>query len=141
MEIRKFEEKDIKETYDLLNELYSNGIEYNIFVEKYKECLKNEKFYGIVAKENSKIVGVLTSRIINRLVKSKDILFIDDLIVDKDHRNKGIGKLLLKTAIDYAQKMNCQTVELTSYIDNINAHRFYENNGLIKKHYKFKKNF
>lgn len=141
MKIRKFEEKDIKEIYNLLNELYSNEIKYEIFVKKYKECLTNEKFYCIIAEENSKVIGVLTSRVIDRLVKTKEIFFIDDFIVDKDYRNRGIGSSLLKTAIDYAQKINCQTVELTTYIDNINAQKFYENNGLSKKHYNYKKKF
>ncbi len=139
--IRKLELKDIEEVFELLNELYENKIEYSIFIEKYKESLKDDKFYGIVAIENNKVVGVLISRIINRLAKKKNILFIDDLIVNEKYRNTGVGKLLIQNAVDYAVSKNCESLELTSLISNTNAHRFYENNGFEKRQYKFKKRF
>ena len=139
MIIRKFEAKDIDQAYNLLNELYENEIQYPIFTRKYEECLNDNNFYGIIAEEDGKVVGVLVSRLINRLVKTKSILFIDDLIVDKNYRSNGIGRLLLQDAIDYAIKNDCETVELTSYITNENSHRFYQNNGFKKQHYKFKK--
>lgn len=139
MSIRKLEKGDIEQVYKLLNELYDSKIEYDIFVKKYNEALKDKSFYGIVMEENSIIVGVLISRIINRLVKSKDILFVDDFIVHKNYRNNGIGKMLLQNAIDYAKVRNCQTVELTSYIYNENAHRFYEKMGFEKRYFGFRK--
>lgn len=139
MIIRKLELKDLEQTYSLLNELYKNKIQYDIYVKKYQESLQDNNFYGIVAEENGKIMGVLISRLINRLVKTKNILFIDDLIVNEDCRNCGIGKLLIQNAINYAIAKDCETVELTSYITNDNAHRFYENNGFAKQAYKLKK--
>lgn len=139
--IRKLELKDIEEVFELLNELYENKIEHSIFIEKYKESLKDDKFYGIVAIENNKVVGVLISHIINRLAKKKNILFIDDLIVNEKNRNAGVGKLLIQNAVDYAVSKDCESLELTSVISNTNAHRFYENNGFEKRQYKFKKYF
>lgn len=46
---RKIELKDLQQVFNLLNELYDNKIEYPIFDEKYKHCLNDELFYGIVA--------------------------------------------------------------------------------------------
>lgn len=123
----------------MLDELYENKIEYSKFTQKYKESLEDNSFYGIVTIENNKVVGVLISRIINRLAKKKNILFIDDLIVNEKCRNIGIGKLLIQTATAYAISKDCGALELTSMIQNINAHRFYENNGFEKRQYKFKK--
>lgn len=139
MVVRKFELKDLKQCFELLNQLYKNKIEYVIFSEKYKENLENNLFYGIVAEENEKIIGVLTARVINRLVKARNILFVDDLIIDQNYRTHGIGKRLLQNAIDYATQKDCETIELKCYITNKNAHKFYENNGLEKSHYTFKK--
>ena len=134
MLIRKIEMKDLDEVYKLLNELYENKIGYNVFIEKYKNSLDGNDFYGIVAEENNKIFGTLIARIVNRLVKSQNTLFVDE-----KNRQMGIGKMLLQNAIDYAKKKSCETLELTSYIPNESAHKFYENNGLIKHSYKFKK--
>lgn len=137
--IRKLELKDLEEVFELLDELYENKIEYSIFVQKYKASLKDNSFYGIVATEDNKVVGVLISRIINRLAKKKNILFIDDLIVNREHRNTGIGKLLIQDATNYAISKDCGALELTSMIENVNAHKFYENNDFEKRQYKFKK--
>ena len=139
MEIRKIKLEDLDSVFELLNELYENKIEHSKFTQKYKESLEDSSFYGIVAIEENKVDGVLTSRVINRLAKKKNILFIDDLIVNEQCRNTGIGKLLIQTATTYAISKDCGALELTSMIQNINAHRFYENNGFDKRQYKFKK--
>ncbi len=135
MIIRKLELKDLEEVF----ELYENKIDYSIFTQKYKTILKDNNFYGIVAIEDNKVVGVLISRVINRLAKKKNILFIDDLIVNEKYRNTGIGKLLIQDATNYAKSKDCGALELTSMIENVNAHKFYENNGFEKRQYKFKK--
>ena len=140
MKIRNTKLEDLDDVFELLNELYENKIEYFEFAKKYKESLENSNFYEIVAIEKNKVVGVLISRVISMLAKKKNILFIDDLIVNENCRNKGIGKLLIKTATTYAISRDCGALELTSMIQNINAHRFYENNGFEKRQYKFKKN-
>lgn len=76
-----------------------------------------------------------------RIANKKNILFIDDLIVNEKNTNAGIGKLLIQNAVDYAVSKDCESLELTSLISNTNAHRFYENNGFEKRQYKFKKFF
>jgi PhnO protein len=139
MEIRKIEIGDLDGVYKLLNDLYSNKLKYEIFAKIYKEKVFDNNSYYIVAVSNGKIVGVLTSEIQTKLHREKKQSFIEDLIVDKDYRNNGIGKELLQNAIEYAKKQDCEVIELTSYLQNDDAHRFYENNGFIKHSYKFKK--
>lgn len=139
MKIRNLESNDMDQSYKLLNELYDNQIEYDIFENKYNNSLSDNNFYGIVAEENGIILGVLISRVVNRLVKSKDILFIDDIIVNKDCRSNGIGSLLLRNAINFAKEQNCETIELKSYISNEKSHKLYEKIGFKKLHYAFKK--
>lgn len=139
MKIRKLELNDIEQVYKLLNELYDNKIVYEIFVNKYKNSLNDNNFYGIVAEKDGIILGVLISRIFNRLVKSKNILFVDDLIVNKDYRSMGIGNNLLQNAISYGKEQNCEVIELKCYITNESAHKFYEKIGFKRQHYGFKK--
>ncbi len=138
MEIRRIESKDLDAVFELLNELYENKIKYDIFSKIYKEKLNDNNAYYIVAIENDKIVGVLISEIRSQLHRAKKSSFIDDLIVNKDYRNRGIGKLLIEDAVRYAKELDCEVIELTSYLLNENAHRFYERNGFKKHSYKFK---
>lgn len=138
MEIRKFTINDLDDVFELLNQLYENKLKYESFREIYISKLNDENSYYIVATENDKVIGVLTSELQVKLHRAKKQSFVEDLIVDKDYRNKGVGKALLQNAVDYAKNNDCEVIELTSYIDNENAHRFYENNNFIKHSYKFK---
>lgn len=138
MEIRRITLNDLDRVFELLNELYENKLKYEIFERSYKLKLNDENSYYIVAIEDNKIIGVLTSELQVKLHRAKKQSFIEDLIVDKDHRSKGVGKALLENAVEYAKNNDCEVIELTSYIKNENAHKFYENNNFIKHSYKFK---
>lgn len=138
MEIRKIALNDLNRVFELLNELYENKLKYNKFKEIYKLKLNDTNSYYIVAILDNKIVGVLTSEIQVKLHRERKQSFIEDLIVDKEYRNQGIGKVLLEDAVNYAKSNDCEVIELTSYINNEDAHRFYENNKFIKHSYKFK---
>lgn len=138
MQIRKIELEDLDNVFYLLNELYGNKLKYDKFKEIYKLKLEDKNSYYIVAVIDNKIVGVLTSEINVQLHRERKQCFVEDLIIDKEYRNKGIGKALLQNAVDYAKENDCEVIELTSYIENENAHRFYEKNKFIKHSYKFK---
>ena len=49
MEIRMIKLEDLDSVFKLLDELYENKIEYSKFTQKYKDSLKDNSFYGIVA--------------------------------------------------------------------------------------------
>ncbi len=138
MDIRKARIEDKDEIFVLLNQLYENKIKYEIFSKIYETKWNNENSYYIVAIKDNKIVGVLIMEVFIQLHRAKKTSFIDDLIVKEEYRNKGIGKLLLQNAISYAKQQDCEVIELTSFLSNENAHRFYENNGFKKHSIKFK---
>lgn len=138
LKIRKITLDDLDRVYELMNILYKGKLKYDRFKEIYKLKLQDKNSYYIVAIENDNIVGVLTSELQEKLHREKLQLFIEDLIVEESKRNNGIGSSLLKNAINYAKNNNCEVVELTSYKDEIKAHKFYENNGFINHSIKFK---
>ncbi len=139
MEIRRITLNDLEKVFEIMKQLYKESLNYDKFQEIYKLKLTDENSYYVVAIENKQIVGILTAELQMKLHRVKKQIFIEDLIVDENFRNRGIGKELLQNAINYADDKACDVVELTSYIDNEKAHKFYENNGFIKHSYKFKK--
>lgn len=139
MEIRKITLNDLEKVFEIMKQLYKEALKFEKFQEIYKLKLTDENSYYIVAVENEQIVGILTAELQTKLHREKKQIFIEDLVVDEKCRNRGIGKELLQNAINYAKSNDCDIVELTSYIDNEKAHKFYENNGFIKHSYKFKK--
>lgn len=55
----------------------------------------------------------------------------DNVIIDKEHRSKGIGKMLLDWIEAEAIKAGCKTLMLDAYTKNTEAHRFYEREGFV----------
>jgi ribosomal protein S18 acetylase RimI-like enzyme len=58
---------------------------------------------------------------------------LNDLYVDKDYRKQGIGKKLIKTAMEFAKNDNAKFVELSTAIDNYTAQSVYEKIGFKKQ--------
>jgi GNAT superfamily N-acetyltransferase len=66
---------------------------------------------------------------------------IGGLVVDRVHRRKGIGSLLMAQAEAWAQTQGCSLVRLSSSSTRTASHRFYEGLGYtnIKTQYSFGK--
>ena len=95
----------------LISFYIDNGLEFD---ENKGYFGKNVKSYVILEKEQ--VIGALSISI----YKNKN--FIETLAVDKEHRHKGYGKLLLKKAIK----------ELEKPIYTIStADKFYLKNGFV----------
>ena len=49
--------------------------------------------------------------------------YIEDVVVEKKYRKKGIGKFLLNVLLKYAKKKSCYKIVLESKKKNINFYR------------------
>jgi Acetyltransferases len=69
----------------------------------------------------------------------KSIGFIENVVTDASYRRKGIGKIVVENAIEYAKEQNCYKVVLHSGNKRVEAYKFYEAIGFdstSKKHLK-----
>jgi GNAT superfamily N-acetyltransferase len=60
------------------------------------------------------------------------VIYVDDLVTAAAHRSRGYGKALLAWLVEEAKRQGCQYLELDSGLKRVDAHRFYERNGLEK---------
>jgi ribosomal protein S18 acetylase RimI-like enzyme len=79
----------------------------------------------LVAKDDSKIVGLVTMMFLSRLNQTRQELYIPELIVTNDYRRQGIGESLIKSCIDVAKRKNCFRIRLESGYQRKEAHKFY----------------
>ncbi len=63
---------------------------------------------------------------------------IESVHVHPDHRGRGIGGVLMRSAIDRARDLGCYRVQLTSNEARQDAHRFYLALGFAPSHRGFK---
>ena len=65
---------------------------------------------------------------------------LDNVVVSKNYRSKGIGKLLSEWILKEAETLKCKVAMLDAYLENTAAHNFYEREGFEAKGFHFIKN-
>ncbi len=121
--IRRSKNKDIKSLIKLLEQLTFVGDPVNV----------NETIYDniYVYQIDNEIIGCCTLLVEPKIIHNgSKVGHIEDLVVSKEHRGKGIGKELLKYCIDIAKKHGCYKVILDCDESNIN---FYNKCGFRQK--------
>lgn len=121
-------DKDISECYEVLSQLRPQ-LEKENFVVLIRELMLNQG-YKLVYLKNSEIKSVMGVRIGLWLHTGK-YLEIEDLITSSNERSNGYGKQLLNWAKEYAKANNCNQVRLVSGVAREQAHKFYQNNGML----------
>jgi len=58
---------------------------------------------------------------------------LNDLYVEKDYRQQGIGGQLIKTTMNFARQNGATFVELSTAVDNYTAQSLYEQTGFTKQ--------
>ena len=64
-------------------------------------------------------------------------LYVDDLVTDAQVRSQNYGHQLLDWLIQYARNQNCTQFHLDSGLQRLEAHRFYQREGLEISGYHF----
>ena len=147
MKIRKANINDINN--NLLN-LYIEG--YNMHYENRKDMflkksdddlksylintLKNSSEIILVIEIDNKIIGYAAIQYKGKLEK---YLWINEIIIDSDYRNKGYGKKLIDEINLFAFKNNCKRIELNCWSFNEEALKFYEKIGFNQQRIVFEK--
>jgi len=131
--IRKAKKEDMSRVHELILELamyekLSQEVEVNqsdLINDGFGE---NPLFHCFVAEVNSKVEGMAI--IYNRYSTWKGkTLHLEDLIVTKNMRNKGIGALLLDKVILFGKQMNVKRISWEVIDWNKKAIKFYERKG------------
>ena len=60
--------------------------------------------------------------------------WLQDLVVSKDARNRGIGRALLDAATEWARERGSTHLQLSSGMGRVDAHRFYRREGMTEQY-------
>ena len=132
-------ESDIPALSDLLSILFSQESEFIPDPEKQQQGLKM-----IISNPSAGSVFVLKSSGDSRPVGMVSLLFtvstalggraafLEDMIIHPEHRQKGLGSLLLNEAVRFARKSGLLRITLLTDHDNSEAIAFYKKNGFFE---------
>ena len=94
----------------------------------------------LIAEEGGQPVGWLHAAVAE-FVEADPFVVIAGLVVDMNCRGRGIGRVLMHHAEQWAREQRCSIVRLWSSAGRVSAHRFYEHLGYthIKTQHAFAK--
>lgn len=102
---------------------------FNHVLEENKQ--KDGRIY--IAENNKKAIGFISLRIEPKgneiLLPSVKSVFITDFIIQKEFRGKGIGKMLLAKADEYAKTKSISYIKLSVFAANTNVVELYHKLG------------
>ncbi|HAJ32206.1 MAG TPA: hypothetical protein DCK79_02365 [Candidatus Atribacteria bacterium] len=111
----------------------TEGIDIKLIAENCRNLLSEVNSHILVAEIEGVIVGFVN------LATRKTILhrglsgLIDELIVAKSYRGKGVGRQLLSSAIEMSRQLGCCEVEVSTEKTNIKAREFYRQCGFTER--------
>jgi len=103
---------------------------------------KQQGIAYFTAADGDAIISSLYIAIIPNLTRGgRSIGFIENVITHEEYRGKGIGKKLMKMAVDYGKANGCYKIVLLSSTKRKEAHAFYQKcgfNGDSKRGYEIR---
>ncbi|NLF00319.1 MAG: GNAT family N-acetyltransferase [Anaerolineales bacterium] len=85
----------------------------------------------LLAEEGGRVVGLLSYSVRPNLYHAANVCLIEDLIVDRAARGRGIGSALVEAMFAHAHACGCAEVSVTTMPDNTVARSFYQRFGLV----------
>ena len=111
-------------------------------LEPYREALTEVSAgpgAALVAEADGEVIGVCQLIIFRHLQSGGGLCAeIESVHVHPEQRNRGIGGILMRSAIERARELGCYRVQLTSNVARPEAHRFYARLGFEPSHVGFK---
>ncbi len=131
-EVNEFSKELYSRMVELLSQLTSSQLSFS--QEDLKRIIASQSSILLTAedkKDNNKVVGILTLAIID--IPTGKLARIEDVVVDKSARGKGIGEKITIAAIQKAKELGIKKIDLTSNPNREAANRLYKRLGFRQR--------
>lgn len=91
-----------------------------------RHMIDDQNSYILLARLGEDIVGLINFTTRKTILHRAPSSLIDELVVTKVHRGKGIGKQLIEAAIEKSRELGCCEVEVSTEKTNEKARTFYK---------------
>ncbi len=85
----------------------------------------------LVAINNGTVIGMATIQTLISTAEGGRVGLIEDVIVGKEHRRRGVGTLLIAGIVDWSKKVRLKRLQLLADLDNQPALDFYSSQRWI----------
>jgi ribosomal protein S18 acetylase RimI-like enzyme len=147
MVIRSWYKKDLDEIISLLKQMDEDpdevqNISKSNVMKHYKEMeAKKDIYENYVVEQEGKIIGYMSLLFYRSLYHNSGTAQVNELIIDKEYRGRGLGKELLRYGIKRAEERNMDEIEIGVEKKNKRAIMFYKGNGIEEEYLLLGKEF
>ena len=99
--------------------------------DQFKRLISSTTSHFYIAKDNDIVIGMCTLAVYDTPTGRK--AWIEDVVVESDARGMGLGRMLVKHAIQQAHRYAPVTLMLTSRPSRIAANKLYQDMGFESK--------
>jgi len=129
-------ESDIPALSELLTLLFEQEAEFTANPELQQRGLRDiisNPAIGkiLVARENTNTIGMVSLLFSVSTALGGRVAWLEDMIVQPDWRNRGIGSALLTQALAQSRTEGCRRITLLTDTDNETAQDFYRKHGFF----------
>lgn len=131
--IRPAKEADVDAMSQLLSQLFSIETDFTPDDEKQSRGLKllldTISSHIVVAQKHDRVVGMASVQILVSTAEGGYVGQVEDVVVDAEHRGKGVGRALLDYLLKWKRDNGLSRLQLAADIDNSAALEFYVGKG------------
>lgn len=125
MLIRELKTKnEFLEAFPVMKQLRTH-LTKDTYLELVLEAQENDRYIMLALNDGTEIVAVAGYKPMTTLYYGR-FVWVCDLVTDTNKRSKGYGEKLLTYIHEWAKKNNYDSVALSSGLNRIDAHRFYQ---------------
>ena len=130
MKVKNVEKHELKKLLDLYQYLFNDDakVSENTLVDTWNIIQNNQDFFNYYTIESNNIfVSSCNIAIVPNLTRgSRPFAVIENVITHPDFRRRGLGKMVVEKAINFAKSKKCYKIMLLSNSMRKEAHKFYE---------------
>ena len=140
MKIRNAGPEDMEAIFAFICELEEISYDFNLF-KRFSLCniSNKENIYLVAVDELGKPIGFISCHGQVLLHHMGKVYEIQEMFVDRDHRNKGMGKLMLRGLEKCLQNEDYVLLEVAVNSKRQDSREFYRKCGFEQTHLKFTK--
>ena len=139
--IREADERDIPAVLELYHDagIYGDsGFTVEEAIAHFAFLKQYPYFRVFVALSDGVIAGTYELAILDNMAKrGKKSGVVEDVAVSPHHQGKGIGRAMMKHALEECRSANCYKMTLSSNLKREGAHRFYDSLDFARHGYSF----
>jgi GNAT superfamily N-acetyltransferase len=139
--IRQVTDRDFSRVAELLHQLWpEKQIEYEELRKVVRRYIKESNYHIYGYEEKGILLGIMTISFRWAIFYEGKVAAIEELVVDRDHQGKGIGRKLVEFAEDtIIKKGKAKGIELSSDLRRRETHEFWKKCGYPKRAFQFRK--